>query len=91
MSNLADVCIPYFERGYGNVLGCRLLPVTPCKQAQKFTPRTGIGLERTEHGTGGGVGILFFYTAHGHAQMERIDHHGHALRFQNIVQAVGNL
>ena len=68
-----------------------LLPVAPGKQAQKFTARAGIGLERTEHRARGGVGILFLDTAHRHAQVERINHDSHAFRFQDLAEAVRNL
>ena len=63
---------------------CRIfgwLPVSPCQQAQEFTARAGIGFKCTEHRTGRGIGILFFHTAHGHTEMQRIDHYGDALRF----------
>jgi len=42
-------------------------------QAEEFAACAGIGFEITEHGTGGGVGVLFFDTPHGHAEMKRID------------------
>src|ERR1700757_3081459 len=47
--------------------------------------------EAAQHRAGNGRGVLLFYAAHHHAEMARFDDHAHALRFDDLLDGLGDL
>src|SRR5713226_6546850 len=67
------------------------LALSRADQRQKFVARLLIVTERTEHGAGDSLAMLFFHAAHLHAEMASFDNHADALRSDFFLDGLRDL
>src|SRR5947209_19295518 len=61
------------------------------RHAEEFLAGQGIVAKTSQHSAGDEVGAGLVYAAGGHAVMRSLDNHADALRFENIVDGIGDL
>ena len=60
-------------------------------QREEFVPGLLVFAERAEHGTGDGLAVLLFHSAHLHAQVACFDYDADALRSDFFLDGIGDL